>query len=223
MRAHMRTFPKSLARRLAVASTLAFAACVLIVPTALAFHKHLTSEQVREAYFMGRDQSHRQAFFANYTHTPQMPKSGPYFQSIEFRTPYEQIALHARDAGEQYFPPDAEQNYLVNPIHEVIVRVLIFETYSFYFPAADKDSPDVLARLFKYRVSQDGRALPSDGLTAELDNSLVGGSGTPSFAGVDVRLHFDVSRFKSSDPVTVEITAPGGQTYSTAFDVAGLQ
>lgn len=214
---------KSFAYRIVVAGTLALAACALIAPTALAFHKHLTSEQVRQAYFMGRDQNHRHGFFASYTHSLQMPKSGPYFQSIEFRTPYEQIALHARDAGEQYFPPDAEQNYLVNPIHEVIVRVLIFETHSFHFPAADADSPDVLARLFKYRVSQDGRALLPDALTAEPDSSSIGASGAPSFAGVDVRLHFDVSQFKSSDPVTVEITAPGGQTCSTTFDVASLQ
>jgi hypothetical protein len=223
MRAHMRTPANSLARRLAVAGTLALAACALVAPTVLAFHKHLTAEQVREAYFMGRDQNHRDAFFAAYTDAPQMPKSGPYFQSIEFWTPYEQVALRARDADEQYFPPDAEQDYLVNPIREIIVRVRIFETYSFYFSPADEDSPYLMARLFKYRVLQDGRDLPSAGLTARLDNSLVSGSGTPSFAGIDVRLHFDVSRFKSSDPVTVEITTPSGQTYSTTFDVAQLK
>jgi hypothetical protein len=190
----------------------------------LAFHKHLTPEQVREAYFIGRDQNHRDAFFAAYKHAPSQPDTGPNVQSIEFWTPYQQVAARSRDnRWSNYFPPDAEQDYLVNPIHEVVVRVLIFETHSFYFPAADQDSPKLLAHLFKYSVSQDGHALQSDNFAAAPDNSLIAGSGAPSFAGLDVRLQFDISQFKPSDPVTVEITAPTGQTYSTTFNVAGLR
>jgi hypothetical protein len=215
---------KSCAHRTAVAGTFALAACALIAPTALAFHKHLTSEQVREAYFIGRDQNHREAFFAAYTHGPQQPNTGPNVQSIEFRTPYEQIALRALDAGDAYFLPDAEQNYVVDPVHEVIVRVLIYENPTYTFPSAQEDSPEVLARLFKYRVSRDGRILEVDHVTAENTISMGAGSGgSGSFAGVDVRLHLDVSQFKSSDPVTIEVTTSGGQTYSTTFDVARLQ
>ncbi len=169
---------KSLARCLAVAGTLAV--CALVAPTALAFHKHLTPEQVREAYFIGRDQNHRDAFFAAYTHAPQQPNSGPNVQSIEFWTPYQQVALRARNAGFDYFPPDAEEDYLVNPIHEVIVRVLIFETYTFSFPSVEDP-----ARVFKYRVSQNGHEVKYDDLTAQGTFSIPAGSGLPSFAGLD--------------------------------------
>lgn len=219
----MRTSAKSLVYRLTAAGMIALAACAFVAPRALAFHKHLTPEQVREAYITGRDQNHRQAFFTAYAHAPQQPNTGPNVQSIEFRTPYEQVALRARNADNDYFPPDAEQNYAVNPIHEIIVRVLIYETPTYTFPPSDEDSPEFLARLFKYRVSQDGRVLECDNLTAAKTISMGSGSGMPSFAGIDVRLHFDLSRFKSSGPVTVEVTAPGDQTYSTTFDLASLQ
>lgn len=214
-------FQPDLGWMLKIAVLLALA-CAL-APRSLAFHRHLTPEQVRSAYFVGRDQSHRDAFFADYASALQMPKSGPYVQSIEFRTPYEQVALRAQDMGLDYFPPDAEQSYLVNPVHEAVVCARIFETYSFSFPAAAEDSPDLLARLFKFRVSQDGHDLQPEAVTAAPDDSLMGGSGMPSFAGVDVHLHFDLSQLNSSDPVTVTITAPTGQTYSTVFDIAQLR
>ncbi|MGH9718019.1 MAG: hypothetical protein ACRD4R_15010 [Candidatus Acidiferrales bacterium] len=219
-------FPRSnsVVLRIAASGVIVVAACALIAPVALAFHHHLTSEQVRAAYFIGRDQNGGDAFLAAYTRAPQQPNTGPNVQSIEFWTPYERIAARARDNWRSnYFPPDAEQDYAVDPIHEVIVRVLIFETYTFSFPPGDEDSPESQARLFKYRVSQDGRELPPDDLTAQPDNSLISGSGLPSFAGIDVHLHFDVSRFHSSAPVTVEVIAPTGQTYSATFDLASLQ
>ncbi len=205
-----------------LASVVAFAVSAALAPVALAFHHHLSPEDVREAYFIGRDQNHRGAFFANYVHSPQLPDTGPDLASIEFRTPYEQVAIRARDASDDYFAPDAAQDYVEHPIHEVIVRVLIFDTQTFYFHG-NASAADA-ARTFKYLISQNGRQLEPSKLTADGTETLgLGSAGSGVEPGIDVHLHFDTSQFKSDDPVTVEVLAPTGQTYSTTFDLAQLK
>lgn len=195
--------------------------CALIAPPALAFHDHLSPEQVRDAYFIGRDQNHRDAFFANYAHSPQLPDTGPDVASIEFRTPYEQVAIRARDnQWRNYFPPDAEKDYEGHPA-EVIVCVLIYETPTFYF-AATNAQPDTGG--FKFHISQGGHSI--NYATVTVDDTLpvgAGSNGSGGFNGMDIHLHFDSSQFKSDAPVTVDVLAPNGQTYSTTFDLAALK
>ncbi|MGA9884388.1 MAG: hypothetical protein WBQ34_11780 [Candidatus Acidiferrales bacterium] len=157
-------------------------------------------------------------------HSPQLSDKGPDISSIEFQTPYEQVAAHARDAGDDYFAPDAAQDYLANPIHEVIVHVLIFDTPTFFFPASNDASAEDAARTFKFHISQDSRELESSKITAEGTETLgLGSGGSGSEPGIDIHLHVDVSQFKSSNPVTIQITAPSNQTYSTTFDLAALK
>jgi hypothetical protein len=212
------------ARPFASACVIAVAVCALAVRPALAFHRRLTPDQVRAAYYIGRDPNHRQAFFTQYVHTPPLPDTGPDVASIEFRTPYEQIAIRSRDSIENYFPQDAEQDYATNPIREVIVLITIDSTPTFYFPLIDQVSPEYNLRGFKFRVTQNERALDYRNLTAQ---DVVGtggesvGSGTPP--GIEAYLHLAASQFKSDAPVTVEVIAPTGQSYSTTFDLAQLK
>jgi hypothetical protein len=201
---------------------IAVIASIAFAPAALAFHRHLSPEDVRDAYFIGRDQSHRAAFFAEYVHSPKLSDIGPDVASIAFQTPYEQVALRARDAGDNYFAPDAAQDYDANPIREAIVRIQIFDTQTFYFhgyaSAADA------AASFKYAISQEGRPIQFRTLTAKGTFTVVPGtSGSTAEPGIDVHLHFGVSQFKSDDPVTVKVLAPTGQTYSTTFDLTALK
>jgi hypothetical protein len=195
--------------------------CVLVATPALAFHRQLSPEQVREAYFIGRDQNHRDAFFAKYAHSPQLPDAGPDVASIEFRTPYEQVAIRSRDnQWSNYFAPDAQRDYEKLPL-EVIVRVLIYETQTFYFSATDAQ-PDTAG--FKFRVSQDGRTIGH--LRVTVEDALpvgAGSNGSGGFNGLDIQIHLAPSQFKSDDPVTVQVVSPNGQTYSTIFDVAALK
>jgi hypothetical protein len=194
--------------------------CALIASPALAFPHHLSPEQIRDAYSAGRDQIHRDAFFANYVHSPQVSDTGPDVASIEFRTPYEQVALRARDnQWSNYSQSDAEKDYETHP-HEVIVRVLIYETSTFNFPASNAQ-PDTGG--FKFRVSQDRRVIAYNKVTVDDAAPVGAGSGPGGDGGIDVRLAFDASQFKSDDPVTVDALAPTGQTYSTTFDLAALK
>ncbi len=213
---------KTIAGSRAIAAIMAaIGACALLAPAALAFHHQLSPEQVREAYSIGRDRDHRDAFFANYIHSPRLPDTGPDVQLIEFRTPYEQVAIRARDnQWSAYSPPDAEKNYEADP-REVIVRVLIYETPTFNFPAGDTQ-PDTGG--FKFHISQDGRAIEGAKVTVDDATPVGAGSyGSAGLGGIDIRLHFDAAQFKSDDPVTVEALAPTGQTYTTTFDLAQLK
>jgi hypothetical protein len=199
----------------------ALAASALFAPAVFAFHRHLSPEQVHEAYFVGRDQHHRDAFFAAYVHQPQQPDTGPNVQIIEFRTPYEQVAIRSRDnSWSNYSPSDAEHDYeSLSP--EVIVRVLIYETQTFSFSATDAQ-PDTAG--FKFHISQHGRAMDYAKVTVDDAVPVGAGSyGSAGLGGIDIQLHVPVSGFKSSDPVTVKVLAPTGQTYSTTFDLAILQ
>lgn len=195
--------------------------CAFIAPSAFAFHDHLSPEQVREAYFIGHDQAHRGAFFANYGHSLQLSATGPDVQLVEFRTPYDQVALRARDnQWSNYLPPDAEQDYEKHPI-EVIVRVVIYETQTFYFSATNAQ-PDTGG--FGFHISQQSRTIPYSKVTVEDTLPVGAGSnGSGGFDGLDIQLHFDASQFKADQPVTIDVIAPTGQSYSTTFDLASLK
>jgi hypothetical protein len=195
--------------------------CVLFAPPALTLYHHLTPEQVREAYFIGRDQGRRDAFFANYVHSPKLFDTGPDVASIEFRTPYEQVAIRSRDnQWSNYFPPDAQKDYGTRS-REVIVSVLIYETPTFDFPATNAQ-PDVAG--FAFRISQLNRSIEYSKVTVGDEIPVGAGSlGSVGFSGIDIQLHFAASQFRSDAPVTVEVLAPTGQTYSTTFDLAALK
>ncbi len=196
-------------------------ASIFLASPAFAFHRHLSPAQIREAYFIGRDGNRSGAFFSNYIHSPKLPDTGPDVQLIEFRTPYEQIAIRSRDhQWSNYSPPDAEKDYETLP-HEVIVRVLIYETQTFFFPASNA-RPDTGG--FTFRISQAARGIQYRSVTVDDVVPVGAGSlGSVGFDGIDVRLHFAASDFTSDDPVTVEVIAPTGQTCFTTFDLAALK
>ncbi|MDE3109805.1 MAG: hypothetical protein KGL02_07680 [Acidobacteriota bacterium] len=196
-------------------------ACALIAPSAPAFSGQLTPEQVRAAYSIGRDQNHRAAFFAVYVHLPHPLQTGPDVHLIEFRTPYEQVALRAREnQWSNYLASDAEKDYESRP-REVIVRFLIFETPTFDFPATEAH-PDVGG--FQFRISQGKRDIEFSKVTVDDAVPVGAGSlGSGGRGGLDIQLHFATSQFDPELPVTIEAIAPTGQTFSATFNVAALK
>lgn len=188
----------------------------LLLPGAAAFRYPLSSEQVREAYFLGRDADRRQAFFDKYVHYPKQPDSGPDVHLIEFRTPYELVARKSQEHWANYDVLDAEQEYATHP-NEVIVRVLMCGTftYGFAIPPQDPAHAKDYLRGFDFRVSQ-ASAIKFKELT------LVSADCASANGGVEALLHFDADQFGSGS-VKIEVVAPGGQTYSTKFDLDQLQ
>ncbi len=58
----------------------------------------LSSDEIREAYYLGRstDGSKLAKFFGKYVHKFPYPAKGPYVESVELQTPYEQVVLASR-------------------------------------------------------------------------------------------------------------------------------
>jgi hypothetical protein len=199
-----------------------FAACAFLVQAANALLNPLTPEQVDEAYSIGRDVDHRGKFFDQYVHTPSAQPTGPDVHLIEFETPFEQVALRSQEHWANSDRLEAERDYAANP-SQVIVRVFICgsQTFSFPQPLSSKSATapwqdkDYL-RGFVFRVSQTQPIQP-DKFIMRRSNL-----GCPESDAVEAFLYFDTQQLAAGN-VKVEVTAPGGQTFATDFDLDRLK
>src|ERR1700719_3304947 len=125
--------------------------CLLAPQNVLAFTYPLQGEYVREAYFLGRttDGKKFKDFYEQYVRYFPFPSRGPYFsyvESVEYRTPYEQVVLRSREKLNQYSAIDADEDYRAHP-NLIAVRVLI--SYQLLYAG-----PEPATSSFKVRVSQ---------------------------------------------------------------------
>jgi hypothetical protein len=194
---------------------------LLAAGVALAFTHRLSSEEVREAYFLGQNVEDRQKFFDQYIHLLKVRETGMDVHLIEFRTPYELVALRAQEHWANYNALDADEDYAKHP-DQVVIRVLICDTPMFPFPQppfldAGKPalrSPDDFFRGFRFRVSQAAPIEPE---------KRTGSWAMACFnSGAEALLYFKVSQFAAGD-VKIEVTEPYGNTYETTFDLDQLK
>lgn len=198
--------------------------CAVLLPAgaALAFTHRLSSEEVREAFFLGQNADNRKKFFDQYIHLLKVHETGMDIHLIEFRTPYELVALRAQEHWANYNALDADDDYEKHP-DQVVIRVLICDTPMFPFPrrpylAPGKPAPrnpDDFFREFKFRVSQ----------TAPIEPERRAGSAplwACSNSGVEALLYFKADQF-AADDVKIEVTEPYGNTYETTFDLDQLK
>jgi len=208
---------------------LTFAACALLARPALAFTYPLSSEQVREAYFLGRDVEKRQSFFSKYIHILTTPDSGPDVHLIEFRTPYEQVALRSQEHWSHYDSLEAQKDYADHP-EQVVVRVYICSTLTFSFaqpsPSAPPGEaalwrPEDYVREFKFRVSQ---AVPIEPKKLTVRRALRScpGADSSDFAAMEAFLEFYADQF-TSGVATVEVIATDTRVFRTTFDLDDLK
>lgn len=95
-----------------LASLCAVLVTVLLVPPAFAFDTPLSSEAVRDAYFLGqRNDQSTMSFFAEYVRTLPAPENGPYIAEVEVYTPYTQIVEASRRRSMGYSAQQAERDY----------------------------------------------------------------------------------------------------------------
>lgn len=202
----------------------AFVGCLLLAGTVRAqgFQRSLSSEQVDQAYSIGRDADRRQSFFDQYAHAVAPQPTGPDVHLIEFGSPYEQIARRAQEHWANYDHLDAEGEYAANP-DQVVVRVLICGSQTFSFPQPQLSSPEAASwqdkdylQGFVFRVSQ-AQAIQPEKFSARRTKS-----GCQKFDAVEAFLYFSTRQFERGS-TQVEVIAPGGQTFATGFDLARIE
>ena len=192
--------------------------CFLTPQHISAFTYPLQREDVREAYFLGRttDGKKFKDFYEQYVRYFPFPARGPYFsyvESVEFRTPYEEVVLRSLQNLSQYSSMQAEKDYQEQP-NLVVVRVLISYKLGYVGPFPPASS-------FKVHVSQaDGGAIEPKQLTTESICSVSWNSdcGAPRFA---ILFSFDAEQF-ASRTAKIKIVTPDGQTLRTEFDLDNL-
>jgi hypothetical protein len=143
-------------------------ASLVLTQKARAFAYPLGSEEIREAYFLGRTTDNEKIvkFFDDYIHKFPYPSEGPYVESVEFRTPYEQVVLRSRARLSGYDPLDASKDYAAHP-ELVIVRIVVFATRDYSGPVTSAH-PEGIKRWsaedffhgFLFRVEQNGPIKP---------------------------------------------------------------
>ena len=204
------------------------AGLIAVAMLASAYENPLRDYSIREGYFLGRRKDEKTAqLLAQYVKRLPLPKFGPHVAEIEFRTPYEQVVLRARNAPDSYSSQQAAKEYR-EQADRVVVRVLIFLTPT--FPAHTPLNviqvepvelrPEDFWREFGFQVSQDReiKARRVTGRPIYTANDF----GLPGLSGAEVELEFDAADF-AEKPVRVEVVAPDGHRASAEFDLQKLR
>ena len=201
------------------------AVAVVTVPVLAAFSYPLSSEAIREAYFLGNRNDEQTAdFLAKYTHTFPQPKSGPYVEEIGIETPFTQIVRHAKITP-GYNAPDAVQEFQGKPLpFRVHVDIMLTSNYAPIPPESDTGEyqwvPDFWDD-FKVHLLQNGNEIPS---TVRRGGPLYayGGNELPYVTGARVQVDYDPEKIQS-EPLAIIVVTPGHGRVETTFELGRLR
>ena len=190
---------------------------IIMAPSAGAYDYPLSSEAIREAYFLGSgDPNKRIEYFEKYTKRYPAAKSGPYVASIIFETPYVLIAERVSQSLSNYFAQDAEKDYLGKPA-ACRVRAEIY----FGIPT----SPVVRFRSdYVVRLKQHDKEIPISAKWAEAMVSSDSADSAPAEGGMYLNAEYDADKIDPEAPMTIEIIAPDGNNdIVETLDLASLR
>jgi hypothetical protein len=209
-------------------STTRFGLSVLLVvtialPAAAAYIYPLSSNDIRNAYFLGTQNDERSAdVFLQYVHHLAAPKTGPYISDISIDTPYTQVAELCASAPNDR-AQEAEEKYLGKPM-SFLVRVVVFQP-TVGAPQVSSTEGQVYPSLpnfwsdFKIRLKQD-KEIPSKSMHASALYSSHHGNGNP--VGERLELEYDAAKI-TADTITIEVDTPDGQHVEATFNLAKLR
>ncbi|MGA8871690.1 MAG: hypothetical protein WA434_09140 [Candidatus Acidiferrales bacterium] len=193
---------------------------------ALAYNSPLSSEAIREAYFLGkRNDEQTAAFFTKYIHVLPAPESGPYVSVIGIETPYSAIVRRVQRAPIGYHAQEAEQQFLGKAgIFTVFVEINFTSSYPDPAQFSTYVNGAVLVpdfwKDFKIQLTQDREveAQSAKGGPIYSDYAI----DEYGLAGAVVELEYDPAKIDSATPATVDVLTPDGQDVQTTFDLAQL-
>lgn len=206
----------------------ALAALLVAVPAGEAYERQLNARAIREAYFLGKDDSFRsERFLKDYVETFPVPKQGVHVARIELVTPFKYVVNRARKSPDGYSPLQAEEDYKSQP-PRLTVKVRLSLTPTFpahslytipaYGPIIFRD-PD-FGRDFDIHLVQRGDIEP-----VARDARPIYSCGVDSgclLVGAVLTAEFDPEQV-ASRPARVYVFAPDGQQVEAEFDLGRLR
>jgi len=215
------------------------AACIValalfIAQPALAFDSPLSSEAIREAYFLGqhRDDSTTR-YLEQYIQRLAPPKTGPHIASIEFRTPFAQLVRLSSQHSVGYSAQQAEKDHRSQAeFVEISIEILLTESYPAVLsqppPARSASTPGYRLRSpdfwrdFEVTVFQGEKELEAHHLHGS-PNYTCSDDGGCALIGATIWLDFPAAAFESSGSATVSIEPPQGDPVAVEFDLTRLR
>jgi hypothetical protein len=192
---------------------------LLIAQPALAFEYPLSSEAIREAYFLGRgDSGKMRDFFEKYKHHLPVPKTGADVALIEMETPFACVVDGISRGPLDYHSQDAEQEYLGKP-GEFRVHVEIYFTPTYPKPSDTGATRGDFWRDFSVHLKQKAEVpLRSvHGQPIYSDDTISG------FIGAMIDTDYDVTKIDAGGFTTIEVDTPDGQQVETTFQINSLR
>jgi len=192
---------------------------LISMPPAFAYEYPLSSEAIREAYFLAKASPERaRAFFAKYKHNMPLPTTGANVSLIGVQTPFACIVDDITRGPMNYTAQDAEQDYLGKP-GEFRVHVEIYFTAT--YPRAT-DTAIALGefwRDFKVHLKQSKEVSPRavHGQPIYSDETISG------YIGATIDVDYDVKEIDPGAITTIEVDTPDEQKVETDFALNNLR
>jgi len=213
-------------------NALALASLLALAPSSSAFDSPLSDTAVREAYFLGqRRDGSLGKLLDKYVLYLQLPKTGPYIQSVSFLTPYILTAIYSSEQVSIYSSQQAQLDHLKNP--EVVrVTVQIFLTDSYGPLIAHPTSPDPRSlkgfserpadfwRDFRLRTFQkDQLVIPA---SAKGDPAYRCEDTSCVLSGATLTFEYPAAAFTETS-ATIQIDLPQGDPVVVDFDLTSFR
>lgn len=180
---------------------------------AFAYDHPLSSDAVRQAYFLGQDLKSVNGFLAPYLQSVPVPKSGPAVGEIELRTPFAQVVEDSALHSVSYSAQDAAAAYKKRGDF-IEVRVKVFFTPS-YTNAGNDFWRDVSVALIQ-REHMAATSVRGEPIYASSD------TGFGPLIGAEMYARFSVAGVESR-PLQVEVVPPNGAPVHATFDLSKLR
>jgi hypothetical protein len=194
-----------------------FALGSMLACPAQAYQQQLTSEAIREAYFLGsRNDEITLDFWNHYERVFTKPSAGLCVGGVEILTPYAQVVYQAQHFMTNETAVDAVQEYAHLQL-PFIVRV------SIDYPNNALPTKYDVEKDSSVSVWQGHRLRPKRTSYRPMYVSVQSGKETATrTTGIQVELEFDTSQVASAD-LTVCVSFSEGRHFETAFDLDRLK
>lgn len=207
---------------------LAAITATLFLGAAPAYDHSLSSEAVREAYFLGRRGDVKTSeFFEKYSRRLPEPNKGPYISDISLFTPYAQVVFRSWQNSVGYSVQQAEEDHRrAGDSIRVRINIEFTPTYSAIQSVKPDKShsggdaftlrPEDFWRDFKFEMLQNGCLISPRSLHGIPIHDAGG------FRGAEVWLEYDWDQVASQE-TSVTVVTPDDDHVSTKFDLSDLR